>query len=119
MVYNQSSKLFRRENKRGIRVTGTLALFALMGCKQIDPEIDRAILSIQATSIEVCRFIPTPGTIERILATSSARLSAAGEIAAAICQALQRDTGLAGEPNIVSVAGVQINGRFLELDSAQ
>lgn len=81
------------------------AAFALSACDKTAGKID--LTGAQNLAVQICGFLPTAQTVANIFASGSPALDTAGEVANAICQAVNTPRATGTKP---IVAGVVVEG---------
>lgn len=84
-------------------VFAAIATIALGAC---DKKVD--LSTAQQLAVQICGFLPTAQTVANIFATGSPALDTAGEVAAAVCQAVNTPRATGQKP---VVAGVIVEGQ--------
>lgn len=78
---------------------------ALGGCDKTTGKLD--LTGAQNLAVQICGFLPTAQTVANIFASGSPALDTAGEVANAICQAVNTPRATGQKP---VVAGVVVEG---------
>ena len=87
-------------------------VFAAASCTPV-PGVTAFVDQVSMTTRSVCRFVPVPDTVDKLVALKDSDLATAAQIASAICEALAESSEGMAEPGPATIRGVEIEGSYV------